>query len=290
MSKSFFTPLLGIFMIILALTGCNMPTESTPTEVIPPDAIFTAAAETIAAQLSPTAPISELEQPVATTQVPIVESSPTPEPTATSTPTETPTETPTPTGASTPTEIPQVIYFDDFSDTDSWWANDEDEDFGSKYTADGYHIYNNIKWGAIWSYRNQTYANVGLEVDGTRLEGPGDSYFGVVCNFSNEGDNYYALVLGDNGFYGLLLHENGESEFLESGLDEAGVINRGQGKTNRIRGVCNGGHFLIYANGELLLDTWDDSLEEGIVGLVVGNKGADGRAEFRFNDFAITYP
>jgi len=256
-----------------------MPTESTPTEVVPPDAVFTAAAETIAAQLSPTAPISEPEQPVATTQVPVIESTPTPEPTATSTPTEAPT----------PTDIPQVIFFDNFSDQTSWYAY-EDDRYGFLYTADGYQIYNDITNGVIWSIREQTFAHVGLEVDGTRLEGPGDSYFGVLCNFTDDGDNYYALVIGDDGFYGLLLREDGENEFLETGVDEANLIKRGQGQTNRIRGVCNGGHFMIYANGDLLLDTWDDSLEEGIIGLVVGNKGTSGRAEFRFNDFAVTYP
>ena len=83
---------------------------------------------------------------------------------------------------------------------------------------------------------------------------------------------------------------NGEYEFLESGKDDGDIILRGQGQTNRIRGVCNGGHFLMYVNGELLLDAWDDSLDEGIIGLVVGKKGSNGQAEFRFNDFAVTYP
>ena len=132
--------------------------------------------------------------------------------------------------------------------------------------------------------------HVGLEVSGIRLDGSADSYFGVVCNFSDEGDNYYALVIGDDGFYGLGLMEDKEFDFLESGFDELDVIKRGGGETNRIRGVCNGGHFLIYANGELLLDAWDDSLEEGIVGIVVGNKKSADGTEFRFNDFAITWP
>lgn len=281
MRKSLSTSLLGILIAVLVLSGCNMPSASTPTEVVPPDAVFTAAAETIAAQLSPTAPIVvEPEQPIATTQVPLLESSPTPQQTSTSTPTEAPT----------PTEMAQVIYFDDFSDQTTWYVYDESDRYGFSYTADGYHIYNNIVNGVIWSIREQSFAHVAQEVDGTRLEGPGESYFGVVCNFSDDGDNYYALVIGDDGFYGLLLREDGETEFLETGMDEAEIINRGQGQTNRIRGVCNGGHFLIYANGDLLLDTWDDSLEEGIIGLVVGKKGTDGRAEFRFNDFAVTYP
>jgi hypothetical protein len=280
---AFYLSLIGI----LFLMGCNMPTSrSTPTEAEPPDAVFTAAAETMSAQLSPTFGLSATDIPDLVAQPTVTSLPPTPEPTVTpeATATATPTEVPT------PTEIPEVIFFDDFSDTTSWYSYDEEERFGFKYTAEGYHIYNSIKMGVIWSIREQTFSAVGLEVDGTRLEGAADSYFGVICNFSDDGDNYHALVIGDDGFYGLGLMDDGEYEFLDSGMDESGAIKIGTGETNRIRGVCNGGHFLIYANGELLLDTWDDTHTGGIIGLVVGNKKSSNRAEFRFNDFAVTYP
>jgi hypothetical protein len=237
---------IGLTITVLMLVGCNLPSNaSTPTDVEPPDAVFTAAAETMSAQLSPTLQLSatdlpvQVDQPTATTAPPALEPTITPESTATSTPTEAPT----------PTEIPQVIFTDDFSNTNSWYSYDEDESYGFYYSDDGYHIYNNIKWGVIWSIREQTFAHVGLEVDGTRLEGPSDSYFGVVCNFTDEGDNYYVLVIGDDGFYGLGLMEDEEFEFIESGMDESGAINIGKGETNRIRGVCNGGHFLLHWTG-----------------------------------------
>ncbi len=83
--------------------------------------------------------------------------------------------------------------------------------------------------GLIWSIREQEYSGVAIEVDGTRLEGSEDSYFGVVCNFLDD-DNYFALVIGDNGFYGFGLMDNGEYEFVESGLDETGVIKKGSGR------------------------------------------------------------
>ena len=50
------------------------------------------------------------------------------------------------------------------------------------------------------------------------------------------------------------------------------------------------GRSKIYANGELMLDVWDDTLESGVVGLVVGNQQTGNGTEFRFNDFAITWP
>ena len=268
-----------IIIQILILSGCNMPSGGSPSvKTEAPDLVFTSAADTVEAQLTPTALLEPIE-PSSTVNPVVLEPTLSPEPTASSTPTK----------AHLPTEIPEIIFFDDFTDTSGWYTN-EDDRFGFKYSADGYHIYNEIKMGLIWSIREQEYSGVALEVDGTRLEGPEDSYFGVVCQFSGDGDNYYALVIGDNGFYGLGVMEDAEYEFVETGIDGTGSIKRGQGETNRIRGVCNGNHFMIYANGELLLDAWDNTHEVGIIGLVVGNQQSGNRSEFRFNDFAVTWP
>jgi hypothetical protein len=235
-------------------------------------------AETLLPEFSPTT-VSATINPEST-NTPFV-SSPTSslDPTKSSTPTEKPTST----------EIPKTIFRDDFSDKSGWYTYEGDQ-YSFKYTDDGYHIFNDINMGLIWSIREQDFSGVAVEVDGTRLSGSEDSFFGIVCNFSDEGENYHALVIGDNGFIGFGLMEYGEYEFVKTGVDEDGVIQRGQGVTNRIRGVCNDDHFLIYANGQLLLDVWDDTLEDGIIGLVVGNQLTGSGTEIRFNDFAITWP
>jgi hypothetical protein len=205
------------------------------------------------------------------------------------TPSIEPTKSSTPIELPSSTEIPEILYSDDFSDQSSWYTYEGDR-YSFKYTDAGYHIYNDINKGLIWSIREHDYSDVAIEVDGTRLSGSDDSYFGVVCKFTDQGENYYALVIGDNGFYGFGLMNDGEYEFIETGMDDNDSIRKGQGNTNRIRGVCNGNHFLIYANGDLMLDVWDSTLENGIIGLVVGNQGSGRGAEVRFNEFAITWP
>lgn len=264
---------------ILVLTGCNLPTSNTSQPNIEsPNVTATLLAETLYPKPSSTTLPATIKPDYTNTPI---DSSTTPalEPTDRLTPTEKPTST----------EIPKIIFSDDFSDKSSWYTYEGDQ-YSFKYTDDGYHIYNKISMGLIWSIREQDFSGVAVEVDGTRLSGSEDSFFGIVCNFSDEGENYHALVIGDNGFYGLGLMEHGEYEFVETGVDENGIIRRGQGVTNRIRGVCNDDHFLIYANGELILDVWDDTLENGIIGLVVGNHNTGSDTEFRFNDFAITWP
>lgn len=268
-----------IIFQILVLSGCNLPTSNTSQpNTVAPDVKTTMLAETLHPELSITALPATIKPDNTITPI---NSSPTPslEPINITTPTEEPTST----------EIPKIIFSDDFSDKSSWYTYEGDQ-YSFKYTDDGYHIYNDINMGLIWSIREQDFSGVAIEVDGTRLSGSEDSFFGIICNFSDEGENYHALVIGDNGFYGIGLMEDGEYEFVETGVDVDDIIRRGQGVTNRIRGVCNDDHFLVYANGELILDVWDDTLENGIIGLVVGNQVTGSGTEFRFNDFAITWP
>ncbi len=288
-----------LFLIAALLAGCNLP-GSQPQATEAPGLVFTVAAETVDAKVTadqatvetpagqPTSepdspPATPTETPLAATPTPTL--SHTPEPTTTPEPTQTPPEAAT----ATPTEIPLVIFEDDFSDQTSWYT-DEGDNFGFEYTDEGYRIYNNIVLGVIWSIREQQINDVGIEVSGTRLAGPDDGYFGVVCRFTDDGENYYALVIGDDGFYGIALMEDGEYDFLDSGMDEQGIIHPGEGETNRVRGVCNGSHLSLYANGQLVLDLWDETLESGIIGLAVGNKRSAGGTDILFQDFAVTYP
>lgn len=268
-----------IIFQILVVSGCNLPTSNTSkSKTDSPDVTITMLSETGQPEPSP-ALLTATTKPNITLTPNLISPTTSLEPTIILTPTEKPTST----------EIPKTIYSDDFSDKGSWYTFDGDL-YGFKYTEGGYHIYNDINMGLIWSIREQDFWGVAIEVDGTRLSGSEDSFFGVVCSFSDDGENYYALVIGDNGFYGLGLMDDGEYEFVETGVDEDGIIQRGIGVTNRIRGVCNDDHFLVYANGELMLDVWDDTLENGVVGLVVGNQHTGNGTEFRFNDFAITWP
>jgi len=206
-------------------------------------------------------------------------------PTATPMPThsETPTLSPTPTG------IPGAIFEDNFSNTNGWYKY-EGEEYGFKYVKETYHIYNKILNAAIWSIREVDYANIRIEVDGKRVGGPDDGYYGVVCRFKDEGDNYYALVIGDDGFYGIGRMKDGEFEFLDQGIDEKGIINQGKSHRNRIRGVCNGKRLTLYANGEELLQVIDNTFNSGDIGMVVGNKLSGVGMEVEFDNLAILIP
>jgi hypothetical protein len=282
------------FLILMAVAfgGCNLPGESTPIE-LSPGAVYTFAAQTIIAQITqdaPTAPadlageitdtVSPVPEPVDTVEViPTLEYTQPQEPTATQTQTETPSRT----------AIPDIILEDDFSNPNLWYTY-EDDDYIFEYNNDAYRIYNNVLNAAYWSVRSMTYGDIRLEVDVTRKAGPQDGYFGVLCRFGDEGKDYYSLVISDNGFFGILKMDNGEKDFLGSGVDDDGVIHRGQGETNRIQGVCFGERLILYVNDQQLLEVFDDDFSSGDIGLVAGNRLSDTGIDVLFDNFVMVWP
>ena len=263
--------------------GCNLPGATRPTEVSP-DAVYTMAAQTVIAHytLEAGVPPTEGDTPAETATITLLVPTPleptqTPEPTQTLEPTE------------TATQIVNTIMEDDFSNTSLWYVFESD-DYTIEYQDGSYRIYNQFLNGAIWSIKYQDYADIRIEVDATRKAGPDDGYYGVICRFGDEGNEYYALVINDSGFYGIIKMEDGENKFLGSGTDQNDIIKKGIGKTNRVRGVCSGEQLVLYVNDQQLLEIEDDSLTEGEIGLVAGNRLSDVGIEVIFDNFALISP
>jgi hypothetical protein len=280
------------FLIVVLLVGCNVLDSPPPTEVSP-DAVYTIAAQTVIAHYTQEAEVPPMEEenmeestidsPSEPTQT--LEPTPTEDPTQTQEPTGTPTLTETPTQES----LPNTIMEDDFSNTSLWYVFDSDE-YTIEYQDDSYRIYNTYLNGAIWSVKYQEYADIRIEVDATREAGPDDGYYGVICRFRDDGNDYYALVINDSGFYGILKMVDGEKEFLSTGIDSNGIINNGLGETNKIRGVCTDEKLILYANDQQLLELEDDSLTGGEVGLIAGNQFSDVGIDVVFDNFVLIWP
>lgn len=284
-----------LLVLMFLISGCNLPATEPVISSELPHEILTEVAATILAQKlvtdTPVSPTNVTDFPVASTEIqsstvqPTLNNTPSP----TLSPTATPSPTYTATATFTPSQPPDAYYTDDFSNSNLWYVSEE-EKFGFRYKDETYHIYNNILNAAIWSIREEEKKNIKIEVDGTRVAGPIDGYYGVVCRFSDDGDNYYALVVGDDGFYGIALMKDGEFEFLVQGEDTAGIIHRGEKAKNRVAGVCNGDQLSLFANGQLLVEVTDKTLTSGVIGLVVGNKLSGVGTEVSFDNLALYNP
>ncbi len=279
-----FLTMLGLLTLIAAGCAGIIPTQA-PTQF--PDAAYTQAAETVIAALTQSAP-PELPSPTM------------PEPTHTPVATETrlPSNTPLPTATLLPSLTPTIpaaptldtaslLYFEDFSG-ESGWVEQSNENWSMGQVDGGYSIHVKISHAPIWSIRNQEFADVRLDVDAARIEGPLDGYFGLVCRHI-DGDNYYALVISSDGTYGIAIREGGEKlRFLVEGRDEEGVLLPGTA-SNHLRADCVGSTLSLYANGQKLVDVQDSTLDSGDTGLLAGTLSEPG-LRVVYSNYAIYNP
>jgi len=188
-----------------------------------------------------------------------------------------------PTLAITPTENLKLLFSDDFSSEVGWYT-EQGEKYGFEFIADGYRIYVNIPQAEIWSIRDNTYSDVILEVEAARMAGAKNGYYGLICRQVDD-KNYYALVIGSDGFFGIGKVEDGELTFIQEGQDTAGVIYPDAATFNKIRADCIGDKLRLYGNGKLLVQAQDGSYQEGDTGLIIGTR-TQPDLEVLFDNFA----
>jgi hypothetical protein len=289
---------ISLFLLLSILSACNLAgTPQAPTPF--PDSAYTAAAQTIVAQLTETA----LSVPPTTgpTAPPVVDTAEATTEAVTSTATQTATETFQPTDTpgvadtptvtsdtgSTPMPLGELIFEDDFSDEDNWFV-DSSDNFGFEYDRGGYQINVNILNATIWSIREIDSTDVQLEVDGQRTSGASDGYYGLLCRHQDEEESYYAMVVAEDGFYGIGKSEEGEFDFIETGTAASGVIQSDE-DPNRVRADCIGESLTLYVNGQRLLEVQDDDFDSGFIGLVAGTR-LSGDVTVLFDDLAVYEP
>jgi hypothetical protein len=137
------------------------------------------------------------------------------------------------------------------------------------YSNGGYLISVDLTFAPIWSIRNQDFDDISLEVDAARTAGPQDGYYGLVCRHL-DGENYYTLVVAENGFVGIGIVEDGEKlRFLQEGVAPDGVL-KPEGTPNHLRADCIGDSLVLYANGVKVAEVTDATFDSGVSGLLAG--------------------
>jgi hypothetical protein len=279
MNASVFRTWLGLIglLLLLGLAGCNFPGSATSTV---PAAQYTDTAEAVAAEI--TAILKTGTPPGPGSVKPTLQTPGTPSTSAT----QPPVPTATFTSQATPTESLTLLFKEDFS-SETGWYTDENEDFAIAFAEGGYKFSVFIPYANIWSIRDINLTDVVLEVEAGRLAGPEDGFYGLVCR-QVDADNYYALVIGSTGFYGIGKMLDGEFEFIQEGQDTTNILT-GTRIFNYLRADCIGDRLRLYANGQKLLEVQDADFSEGVTGLVAGTQKQTG-LEVLFDNFASYEP
>ncbi len=270
-----------VVFIGINLVACNLPASPEPSP-IDQSAAYTAAAETIVAQLTEVAetltPTAPTDTPPEATQTAVL-------PTAadTATPTELP-QTPTVTSTSPPPPtatlpagdpragLGEPEFFDPFDNGNSWPLYTDDhvsfevKDSHLVMTAFNPDKYNG--WMLTWPVIRDFY----LEKTTKTTECSGLDQYGLMFRATKTSRGYIGYLFGIScdGKYSLRRWD-GDKYIPLVDWTSSEHIQAGSNQTNRVGIKADGTKISMYANGNLLQEISDETHREGRFGVFVGS-------------------
>lgn len=182
-----------------------------------------------------------------------------------------------------------VLFTDDFSNTDKKWDQVSDASVTTDYYNNAYRIVVNDTTSDSWANpESESFTDVHIEVDATKNGGPDDNDFGLICRYTDVDKFYYAVISSD-GYYGIMkmTSDTGKPIGNDSLLQSDKII---QGAaTNHIRFDCVGSTLTLYVNGSQLDQQTDSDYTTGNVGLVAGTFDTGG-VDILFDNFFVYKP
>jgi hypothetical protein len=181
-----------------------------------------------------------------------------------------------------------ILFQDDFSDTNSGWDRVNVSDGVTDYADGIYRIYVNSQNTDVWANPGLDFGDVQIEVEATKVAGDDNNDFGLVCRYQDS-DNFYFFIISSDGYYGVGKVVNGEQNLIGvESMPPSDKIDTGNA-SNRLRADCVGSTLRIHVNGDLLGEYEDTEFTSGDVGLLAGsfeNPGTD----IHFDNFVVTKP
>jgi len=183
---------------------------------------------------------------------------------------------------------PNVLFQDDFSDSSSGWDQVEVTEGITDYENGYYRIFVNTEETDIWANPGLHFTDVVVEVDATKVAGPDDNDFGIICRYQDI-ENFYFFIISSDGYYGVGKVVDGEQELIDTDQmypDDA--IKQGN-TTNHIKADCVSSHLVLHANGTKITDVEDTTFSSGDIGLIAGTF-AEAGADIHFDNFVVKKP
>ena len=187
-----------------------------------------------------------------------------------------------------PVESGAVLFQDDFSRTASGWDRYSNDTYTTDYMDGGYRISIFIPETNVWARPHLEFEDVRVQVMATKLEGPDNNVFGVLCRYQ-DARNFYFFLISSDGYSGIGVYRDGE-EFLLSNkaMLPSDAIHQGQA-TNHVRAECIGEELSLYINGSLTAQAIATDWSRGDVGLVAGTYSKPG-TDILFEKFSVLLP
>jgi hypothetical protein len=187
-----------------------------------------------------------------------------------------------------PVESGSVLFQDDFSRTASGWDRYSDDTYHTDYKDGGYRIAVFTTETNVWTRPHLDFGDTLVQVMATKLNGPDDNVFGVLCRYQ-DARNFYFFLMSSDGYYGIGIYLDGEEILLsDEAMLPSELINQGEA-TNHIRADCVGEELSLYINGALVAQAIATDWTRGDVGLIAGTYDKPG-TDILFESFSVLLP
>lgn len=180
------------------------------------------------------------------------------------------------------------LFIDDFSEAKSGWDRFSGEIGSTDYKNKAYQITVNEPNTDLFTNPSKLYKDTIIEVTATRIGGPDNNSFGVICRFQDE-KNFYAAQISSDGYAGIFRMKDGDYQLLgqEKMIPVPAIL--GGSAANTIHFECIGRSLALAVNGAPVDAREDKSFDNGDVGLIAGTFEEAG-VVIAFDDFKVTKP
>ena len=180
------------------------------------------------------------------------------------------------------------LFFDDFSETGSGWDRFQDVIGMTDYRDETYQIQVNEPNTDLFANPGQFLKDVIIEVNASRVSGPVNNSFGIICRYQDE-KNYYSAQISSDGYAGIFRMKDGILKLLGHETMQPVPAILGGTASNLIHFECIGNELALSVNGEPVDVQPDKSFDKGDVGLIAGTFEESGTL-VSFDDFKVSQP
>lgn len=192
----------------------------------------------------------------------------------------------------TATAVYRVLVKDDFSDLTSGWGDYSNDNGSTGYENGGFRIHViKTNWAIFYSLDNKVFPeDIRIEVQATKIGGPGNNNFGIICRLQDN-KNFYYFTISSDGYAAIFKVSEGGYEVISSDTKKwypVSSVHQGDA-TNNIRADCIGDSLTLYVNGVKSVTGADSTFTNGTVGLEAGT-GDVGGTDIMFDNFSVFRP
>ncbi|MBI5838647.1 MAG: hypothetical protein HZB19_00965 [Chloroflexi bacterium] len=180
-----------------------------------------------------------------------------------------------------------ILFQDDFARPVTGWDRSQADGGMMDYDGGGYRFLVNELNMNFWSTPHQNFADVRIEVDSGKLNGPDENRIGLICRFT--GNDYYFFLISSDGFYGIGIFTGGKAILLGQSEMQASANIRTGMAINHLRADCAGDKLTLYINGFETASVQDSTLTSGDIGLLAGTFAQPG-VDVIFDNFVVMKP